>query len=231
MTNRLPKHTPIHSIAESWGATFSDQAGWRIARSLGNLDDALQAAREGLALIDRSARGKILVEGATALEGLTRVWDVTEVKVNHGAPIPHGFLYRLRSDRYFLSVSPDAVEETVAAVNNTVHHGEQFITVTDVTHGRAELWLVGPDAGELLSRLCGLDFHPGAFASGEARESSVAKTKQLLVRNDVGQVPAFIVIGARSLGAYLWETILDAGRDLQLVPAGSEVMERLEGSG
>lgn len=231
MTDRLPKYTPIHSIAESWGATFNDQAGWRIPRSLGNPDGALQAVREGVALIDRSARGKILVEGATAAETLRRAWEVADLKVNQGAPIPHGFLYRLRSDRYFLSVSPGTVGETIAAVNNAVQRGDRLITVTDVTHGRAELWLVGPDAGELLSRLCGLDFHPGAFGSGEARESSVAKTKQLLVRSDVGQASAFAVIGARSLGAYLWETILDAGRDLQLVPAGSEVMEYLKESG
>ena len=231
MTDPLPKQTPIHSIAESWGATFGNVAGWRIPRSLGDLDDALQSAREGVLLVDRSARGKILVEGATALEALQRAWEVPDLQVNRGVPIPGGFLYRLRADRFFLSVGPGAVEETITTVNDTLLQGEPLVTVTDVTHGRAELWLLGPAAAELLSRLCGLDFHPAAFGSGEARESSVARTKQLLLRSDVGQVPAFALIGARSLAAYLWETILDAGRDLQLVPAGSEVMEKLEETG
>ena len=102
MTHRLPKQTPIHSIAGSWGAAFSDVAGWQVARSLGDLNDALQSARESVVLVDRSARGKILVEGAAAPEALQRAWEVPNLQVNRGAPIPGGFLYRLRSDRFLV---------------------------------------------------------------------------------------------------------------------------------
>ena len=79
--------------------------------------------------------------------------------------------------------------------------------MTDVTHGRSEIRVVGPASTSLMRKVCGLDFHPEAFPDGAARQSDVAKTTQLVIRRDIGELPAFSVIGARSLGAYLWDTM------------------------
>ena len=87
-----------------------------------------------------------------------------------------------------------------------------MVTVTDVTHGRAQLRLSGARAAELLSRLCALDFHPDHFPDGAARQTSVAKTTQLVIRDDVDGGLSYSLIGARSLGGYLWRTILEAAR-------------------
>jgi heterotetrameric sarcosine oxidase gamma subunit len=102
-----------------------------------------------------------------------------------------------------------------------------FVTVTDVSHGRARLGLFGPGAALLLGRLCGLDFHDRAFPDGAARQSSVAKTTQLILRHDAllpdspgTLLPGYSVIGARSLAGYLWQTIMAAGSDLGLRPMG-----------
>jgi sarcosine oxidase gamma subunit len=71
--------------------------------------------------------------------------------------------------------------------------------------------------------LCGLDFHPAAFPKGSAKQSSVAKTTQLVVCHDLAETAAYSIIGGRSLAAYLWETILVAGRDLGVRPVGIHV--------
>jgi sarcosine oxidase gamma subunit len=78
-------------------------------------------------------------------------------------------------------------------------------------------------SAELLGRLCALDFHPGQFPDSSARQTSVAKTTQLIIRDDLddGRVLSYSVVGARSLGAYLWEAILDSGRDLDIRPLGA----------
>ena len=96
--------------------------------------------------------------------------------------------------------------------------------MTDVTHGRAQFRLTGPGTVDLLSRLCALDFDDSRFPDGTARQTSVAKTTQLVIRDDLheGTGPSYRLIGARSLAAYLWQTILEAGRDLGVRPLGWE---------
>ena len=116
------------------------------------------------------------------------------------------------------------VAETAVTLTNQAANSYNLITVTDVTHGSAELWLIGPNSAELLSRLCGLDFHDSQFPSGTAKQSSVAKTTQLIIRRDLGEQPAYALIGGRSLAAYLWQTIMEAGQDLDIQPVGNAVL-------
>ena len=65
------------------------------------------------------------------------------------------------------------------------------------------------------------------FSRPSTQTSSVAKTRQIVIRQDVGDLPAFALIGASSLAAYLWETILVAGRDVGLQAVGQAALKRL----
>ncbi|MFQ5436180.1 MAG: sarcosine oxidase subunit gamma family protein, partial [Anaerolineae bacterium] len=167
--------------------------------------------------------GKIRVEGMAAGQLLA----ADELAINGGKQTTFGRIYRLRRDLFFVTTAPDTVEEVAASLADQAANAESLITVTDVTHGNAELWLVGPQAAALLSRLCGLDFHDSRFPNGTAKRSSVAKTAQIIIRRDmVGKqtVPAYTLIGARSFAAYLWQTILAAGRDLSVQPVGQAAL-------
>ena len=54
---------------------------------------------------------------------------------------------------------------------------------------------------DLLDMRDGLDFAEASFPNNRARQSSLAKTRQLILRRDFGALPAYTVIGARSLAA------------------------------
>ena len=105
---------------------------------------------------------------------------------------------------------------------------DQFITITDVTHGRSEILVIGPSSPELLSKLCGLDFHPSIFPDMVAKQSSFAKTSQLIIRRDIVGLVAFSIIGARSLGEYLWSTIIEAGREWDITLLGQSALNTLQ---
>ena len=83
------------------------------------------------------------------------------------------------------------------------------------------------DNDVLLSKMCGLDFHPAEFPNGTAKQSSFAKTTQLIIRSDLNDVPAYYIIGARSLGDYLWKVIIEAGREWDLIPIGLDALNIL----
>lgn len=165
-------------------------------------------------LIDASDHAKIMIEGAAAAAMLAEAWDLPELGIGAGAEAGPGQVYRLRPDLFFVHTPARAQAETVQYLAACCRQRRDLITVTDVTHGRAELRLVGESAPALLSRLCGLDFAPVAFPNLAARFTSLAKTRQLIIRRDEGGVRAYAMIGGRSLGAYLLATMLEAGQDL-----------------
>ena len=224
------KQTPIHDIARSQGAAFVDIGGWLVVDAFGGEQKSIPAMTRDVALLDRSARAKVLVDGAAASAVVERAWDVPHLAVNGGAVHAQGAVYRLRHDRYFLSAPPGLEATLESTTARAMRQEDGLLTITDVTHGQAELWLLGPAAAELLSRLCGLDFHPASFPNLTARESSVAKTAQLVIRCDAARQRAYAIVGARSLGAYLWQTIIEAAHDLNLLLCGEALLLALESS-
>ena len=84
---------------------------------------------------------------------------------------------------------------------------------TDVTHGQAVLKLTGPDAAGALSKICGLDFHTTVFPSMQAKQTSAAKIKTLVVRCDEGEMRVYYLLVARPFGQYFWDILWDAGQE------------------
>jgi len=232
------KRTPLFATVQAAGATFGEEAGWQIADAFGGVDDEIAAARHTIALVDRSGSGKILLEGKGATAALQAAWDTPSLAVDDGALLEAGAVYRLRDDLYFVSTPPGEEETRLTALEAAAQESAGQVTVTDVTHGRSEVHLIGPNAADLLSRLCGLDFYPAHFPDGTAKQSRVAKTNQIIIRRDLPSIrggapplPSYALIGGRSLAAYLWETILEAGRDLSVTPIGRSALKQLGDGG
>ncbi len=221
------KLTPIYTTAHRLGAHFGEQHGWRMVENFAPLDDEVEAARRGIAIADESTNGKLRVEGREAEAVVRTAFGVADLVIGAGAAVESGCVYRLRRDLFFVSTPPGAETALHHKLVTSARALNQFVTVTDVTHGLAELRVIGPACREVLSKLCGLDFHPTAFANGTAKPSSLAKTVQLIIRRDVDTLPAFSIIGAQSLGAYLWDTLMHAGREQDIRPIGRNALAQL----
>ena len=223
-TSKTPvKLTPLHSTAQRMGATFTEQHGWRIPEVYTTSEAEIAAAQERVVLVDETPNGKLLLEGDHAESALMAAFDLGSLKINEG----RGGTYRLRNDLFFISTPPGREVRTQRKLTTILKASEQFVTVTDITHGQAEIRVVGPDSQELLSKVCGLDFHPSVFPNETAKQSSLAKTTQLIIRYDIGELPAFSIIGAQSLGAYIWDTMMEAGREFGIVPIGRAALAAL----
>ena len=61
---------------------------------------------------------------------------------------------------------------------------EEFVSVVDLTHGRALMRITGPDAADLLARLCGADLHDDMAPDGAALRSAVAGVATDIIRDD-----------------------------------------------
>ena len=218
------KLTPLHTIAQRLGARFTEQHNWRIPEVYTTPEAEIAAAQERVALVDETPNGKLLLEGDHAESVLMDAFDLDPLKINEG----RDGTYRLRNDLFFISTPPGGEIRAQKKLMTAVAASEQFATVTDITHGRAEIRVIGPDSQALLSKICGLDFHPSVFSNGTAKQSSLAKTTQLIIRCDIGELPAFSIIGVQSLGAYIWDTMMEAGREFGIVPIGPVALAALE---
>ena len=223
-TSKTPiKLTPLHSITQRLDAAFTEEHGWRIPEVYTTAEDEITAARKRVGLADETPNGKLLVEGDHADSVLTDALDLGSLQINEG----RDGIYRLRNDLFFISTPPGKEVRAQKKLTTASAASKQFVTITDITHGRAEIRVIGPASQELLSKVCGLDFHPSAFPNETAKQSSLAKTAQLIIRCDIGELLAFSIIGVQSLGVYVWDTLMEAGREFEVVPIGTAALDVL----
>ena len=216
MNTRTPiRLTPLIATAQQMRAQFIEQDGWRVPEIFSGMPQEIAAARERVALADESPRGKLYVEGR---EAATVVRAATQGDL----------AYRLRDDLYFVSTAPGKEADLFQVLQATARAAGKFITITDMTHGLAEIRVVGPASRALGHKLCGLDFDDARFPNHAAKQTSVAKTRQLIIRRDIGNLPAFSIIGACSLAAYLWDALMRAGREWDIAPMGRAAVKCLE---
>jgi heterotetrameric sarcosine oxidase gamma subunit len=96
--------------------------------------------------------------------------------------------------------------------------GDEFVSTTDLTHGRALVRVTGPDAAGLLARLCGTDLEDDMAPDGAALRSAVAGVATDIIRDDTmidrAAVPSYLLHCERSSGQYLFGALVSAGESL-----------------
>jgi heterotetrameric sarcosine oxidase gamma subunit len=96
--------------------------------------------------------------------------------------------------------------------------GDEFVSTTDLTHGRALVRVTGPEAADLLARLCGTDLEDDMAPDGAALRSAVAGVATDIIRDDTmidgAAVPSYLLHCERSSGQYLFGALVSAGESL-----------------
>ena len=114
-------------------------------------------------------------------------------------------------------LAPPGAASPVADWLGTVAAGsapEEFVSVVDLTHGRALMRITGPDAAGLMARLCGADLSDDMAPDGAALRSAVAGVATDIVRDDRAGVPSYLLHCERSSGQYLFGALVSAGEPL-----------------
>jgi heterotetrameric sarcosine oxidase gamma subunit len=97
----------------------------------------------------------------------------------------------------------------------------------DLTMALVGLHLVGPRVESLLRRLTAFDVSPTSLPPGACAETKLAEVHALLVRPSRSPLPEFLIYIAADVGEYVWETLLETGRDLGIAPIGLESLAEL----
>ena len=201
------RRSPVSRMHADLGAVLEHEAGWELVASYGDEADERARVRDGIGLVDVTARGKVDVRGS--LDGaLSAAGDVLTA--------------RIAEDWALVLAEPGGEEVLVPKLESAAGPGAM---VTDATHLLVGFALAGPALSDALARLTSWD--PASLAAGEATGAPIADVRAVVARRDL-EVPVLEAYVAAEFARYAWETVLDAVRRTGGGPVGWRAL-RAEG--
>ncbi len=196
-----------------------------------------QAARERVALFDQSGFGKLSVQGRNALALLQRLCGQS-VDVEPGNVVYTGMfnerggfesdltVLRVSDDEFYLITGTAQPYRDADWIRRHIEAGES-VGVTDVTNSFGVLGVMGPAARTILQRVTDTDLSNGAFPFGSAQAINVGKATARAIRiTYVGELGWELHVTVDQL-ALVYDTLLEAGRDLGVADAGHYAINSL----
>jgi 4-methylaminobutanoate oxidase (formaldehyde-forming) len=253
---RPTRRSPLYAHLRAAGACFGEKLGWERPNWFADLAAGEvpvdrysyqrpgwwgavrrehQAAREAAVLIDQTSFAKFTLKGPDAAKALSRI-AAGRVERAPGALTYTQMLNRKGGIECDLTVARVAEDEFyIVTGTGFATHDFDWITrhlqgdcrLTDVTSGYSALSLMGPEAREILSRLCPDDLSNEGFPFGTVKAISVARCPVLALRvTYVGELGWELHMPA-DVAVTVYEALIEAGRGLGLMNAGYRAIETL----
>jgi heterotetrameric sarcosine oxidase gamma subunit len=252
-TSRGVRRSPFYSQTKSLGAVFGEVNGYErpnwYARDGVKPEYEYSYGRQNwfpcaqyeadrlkndVVFFDQSSFCKFLVEGKDALKHLNRICandiDVPAGKVvytqwlNERGGIEADLTVTRLGERKFMVVSGSATQTRDLAWLRRNIPEEASCAVTDIPSGLPMLSLMGPKSRALLQKLSGEDLSNAAFPFATSREieigSAIVRATRLTYVGELG----WELYMPSEFGEHVLETILKAGEEFGLAPAGMHSM-------
>ncbi|WP_395660760.1 FAD-dependent oxidoreductase [Aestuariivirga sp.] len=252
-TARGVRRSPLYTYEKELGAVFGEVNGWErpnwYARggvkpeyeySYGRqnwfpcADYEAKQLMSNCAFFDQSSFAKYSVEGRDAAKVLNRV-SAANVDVEPGRVVYTQWLNerggieadltvtRLGEDR-FLVVTGAAPQTRDMAWLKRHTPADAHCVATDITSGLPMIAVMGPKSRALLEKLSGADLSNAAFPFGTSQEIEIGHARVRASRiTYVGELGWELYIPTE-FTAHVFETLLAAGKEFGLTPAGMHTM-------
>jgi aminomethyltransferase len=222
------KQTPLNARHRALGARMVPFAGWDMPVEYSGLSQEHLAVRTRAGLFDVTHMGQVELAGKEALAAVQWISsnDASRLKIGQahyaGLTTPAGtfvddmLVYRLADDHFLLVINASNVDKDVAWI---VEHTRRFdVAALDTSARYALIALQGPVARQVMQRLSNVDLAGIKyywFAHGE-----IAGVRGTLSRTGYTGEDGFEVFVPPQQAVTVWDAILEAGRDEDVIPAG-----------
>lgn len=228
LSNSKPDRlSPLQDWHQKTGARFANRAGWLVPEVYTTPEEESAVLHERAGLIDISARGKLMIKGKNANMVVAAAFGSAPIKPGNviGVKSNHLSASLLVSDELLVLTSPGAEDRITASLTIEIESQGSFVSVFNWTSGLAGLLICGPQSTAVMEKLSAIPFNPKDFPNLFAAQCGFAKVRAAIIRQDRMGLPAYELYVDRSYGTYLWNTILDAGREFGMQPAGWESLK------
>lgn len=232
-----PRRSFIYRVLQAAGARFALVNGGAVTVDFGRPLEQEAAQARSLGLAELSVLPRTGFKGTGAVEWLTAQGLAIGADSNKAYRQPGGALAaRLAPSEIFLIDSLDGTGELITRVNAAWSwSGDKPRRLIGYPMPRADshAWFMvcGQLAPAMFAKICGIDLRVHRFAEGAIAQTSVAKMNAIIIRADLGAVPAFHLLADSASAEYLWHCVLDAMEEFGGVPVGLAALRRLAGEG
>lgn len=233
----LARRTAMFHAQVAMGAEMAELGGWLLASHYGSAADEVRSLHTAAGIYDIGHMGQLRIvgrEAATAARSLladgveTPVGSVSDARAAPDSAWGPCVVACLALDEFAVLTPPDEAGRVVEALR--LPEG-LCAHVVDVSSSMAGVGLAGPAAAEALSAVTQLDLTPRALPDMACAQSRFAGVQGLLIRQDRGPTPAFMLCVSREYGEYFWEAMTHAVRQAGGALVGTEAVASLEGYG
>ena len=244
------RYTAMQTAHEQVGAAFEPVGQWMrpwyFPKNAEDLHAAVQrecsAVRNGVGLFDASTLGKIDIQGKDVREFLNRVYSnawsqLAPGKCRYGLMLDEAGMVMddgvtaCISDTHFLMTTTTGGAAKVMTWLEKWHQTEWpelEVYMTSVTDHWATSAIVGPKSRAALQKLCtDIDLSKEAFKFMEWRDGTVAGIPARVFRISFSGELAYEINVDASYGEAMWLALMEAGREFDITPYGTETMHVL----
>jgi heterotetrameric sarcosine oxidase gamma subunit len=204
-----------HLRMKAW---MTEHHGWQVPGRFTSTEREAAQAREGAGLADVS-------------------WMVRFELKGYGLKAPPNFgqgsrLWPLAPRHLLLTCDPPARAAVIATLQSFREAASDLalpapVYWTEMTSVYAQLLLAGPRSRDVLCKLTSLNLGEKALPNQGCAQTSLAHTQAIVLRDDLGRLPAFHLLVSREYAQSVWEALLHAGLEFSLAPFGLEAQPLL----
>jgi sarcosine oxidase, subunit alpha len=244
------RRTPMNDWHIKNKAEFENVGQWKRAwyypKNNESMHEAVQreslAARKSAGILDASTLGKIDIQGSDASEFLNRVYTNAWSKLGigkcryglmlneDGMVYDDGVTTRLSENHYIMTTTTGGAANVLGRLEDYLQTEwpELDVYLTSVTDHFATASVCGPNSKKILNKLIpNLDLSDENFPHMSYKKASIGKIKCKVMRiSFTGELSYEINVQA-NYGKSLWEQCMDAGKEFNITPYGTETMHLL----
>jgi sarcosine oxidase subunit gamma len=217
-----PRRSFVYRLLDQAGATFMTIGDAMVAATIGG-DAQHEAARaREMGLIDLSPLPRTGFKGRGALDWL-RSQGVTIGEENNVAyPQPDGALAARLASSEALILGDAAGSDAACRRLDEAWSLEASDGAYIVPRRSANFWfrITGCHAATMFAKICGVDLRPHKFPDHAIAQTSIARTNGIAIRDDLGDLLAFHLLGDSASAEYLWRCLVDAMDEFGGGPVG-----------
>ena len=223
------RRSPLYRLLAEDGARFEPLGGYAVARDFGQGADDEAARAESLGLADLTPLPRIGFKG----------WNIGPWLAGKGAEMGEASnrAYVQADGTRIARLAPGEALVLAERTGNAplVETLDRAWSMADadgcfrVARDETTCWLLltGDHAASMLAKVCAVDLRRPAFAPDAIAQTNVARLNAIVIRGDIGPVPAFDLLTDSASAVYLWGALLDAMAEHEGAPVGLAAIRSL----
>jgi glycine cleavage system aminomethyltransferase T len=217
----LKKLSPLHHKHLSMGANFIEEGGWLVPESFGDSHAEVDHLKSACGVVDWSSQRKWEMVGRESKLLLRQIPEVNEVpaagRLTKAAN--QVWIGGLTAQSFFILAKPSEVDRA-GEIFLRPNFANRCVHLTEMTSSLAGFALKGKTVRPILQKVTPLNLTEQACPPLTCVMGNVAGVQVILLRLDSLPLEEHALYVSRDYAEYVYDCLLEAGRDLNLRPVG-----------